>query len=78
MALKSDIWLIMGAVDIDLVCDGRMIICMDINLLNHMLYFPAVLAYKSLDVYVFSIIDMCHNIFIKIYKHITYNTNIVQ
>lgn len=35
-------------------------------------------AYKSLDVYVFSIIDMCHKNVIRIYKHITYNTNNVQ
>lgn len=51
MALKSDIWLITGAVDIDLVRDGRMIICMDINSLSHMLYFPAVLTNHSMFMY---------------------------
>lgn len=36
MQLVSDIWLITGAVDIDVVCDGRINICMDINS-SHML-----------------------------------------
>lgn len=51
MVLASDIWLITGGVDIDLVRDGRMIICMDINLLSHMLYFLAVLTNHSMFMY---------------------------
>lgn len=63
MQLMSDIWLITAAVDIDVVRDGRMIICMDINsnhmlvLTNHLMFMP------------FSIIDMCHKNVIGIYKH---------
>lgn len=48
MQLVAEIWLIRGAVDIDVVRDGRINICMDINLsrilmlTNQLMFMPLV------------------------------------